>query len=66
MATLSRKAELWKQFDGSRGLFNACYRKLLSFERANGPIDGIEAEYFLEYEAASLVNNERSKFYIYG
>ena len=54
------------RFPGSAALFRACWRDLLSLERANGPVRDLEVMEVLNDSAAALVNDETSKFYIYG
>ncbi len=60
-----KKADYWEQFNGSRELFNACWRQLKrDVYTESMPADEISA--WLEALAAERVNNPRSKFYIYG
>ena len=60
------KAQARKQFDGSTGLFNVCWREYLRACRSDdtdAPSDVLE---FLDQEASFRVNNPKSRFYIYG
>lgn len=57
------KKDFARHFEGSRALFEYCWRRFLQV-RLN-----IEPEYitdFLDDTAAEAVNNEKSRFYIYG
>lgn len=59
------KDQYWQDFDGSRELFNACWRQLKK-EVYTESMRADEVSAWLEAFAAERVNNPRSKFYIYG
>ncbi len=59
------KAHYWQDFEGSRALFEACWRQMKrDVYTGSMPEDVVAA--WLEAFAAERVNNPRSKFYIYG
>lgn len=60
----TRKRLAWLAFDGSRRLFEACWRELLAFERDSDVVDDVAA--FLDGAAARRVNDPNSTFYIHG
>lgn len=55
------KEEFYNNFSGSYDLFCYCWRRFLS---CGGCVDDVVS--FLEDAAAAAVNDENSKFYIYG
>ena len=59
------KEQFWQDFDGSRALFDACWRQMKrEVYTSSMPADEIAA--WLESFAAERVNNPKSRFYIYG
>lgn len=61
-----RRAYYEDRFNGSPALFRACWRSLLENERSNGTLTHGETKEFLDARAGELVNDENSRFYIYG
>ena len=59
------KEQYWQDFEGSRALFEACWRQLRK-EVYTESMRADEVAAWLEAFAAERVNNPRSKFYIYG
>ena len=59
------KEQFWADFDGSRALFDACWRQMRR-EVYTGSMPEDEVAAWLEAFASERVNNPRSKFYIYG
>lgn len=64
------KEDYWKSFDdGSRDLFEAVWRKLRSYAKSSIDLDwndNKEVEQWLETLSSELVNDSKSRFYIYG
>ena len=63
------KEDYWKNFDGSRDLFEAVWRKLRSYAKSSINLDwndNKEVEQWLESLASEFVNDPESRFYIYG
>ena len=59
------KEQFWQDFEGSRELFDACWRQMKRDVYIGGmPEEEVAA--WLEAFAAERVNNPRSKFHIYG
>jgi len=64
MKTKEQKQELRKNNKQDREqLFNAAWRKILAFDKES-EIDDLQGLY--DMVVAELVNNPRSKYYIYG
>jgi hypothetical protein len=62
------KEDYWKSFEGSRDLFDECW-KMLRCEAKHTEIDfneNLDIEQRLENFASDKVNDPRSRFYIYG
>jgi hypothetical protein len=62
------KEDYWKSFEGSRDLFDECW-KMLRREAKHTEIDfneNLDIEQRLENFASDKVNDPRSRFYIYG
>ena len=63
------KEDYWKNFDGSRDLFESVWRKLRSYAKSSIDLDwndNKEVEQWLESLASEFVNDPESRFYIYG
>ena len=63
------KEDYARGFDGSRDLFDTVWRKLRSYAKSSINLDwnnNKEVESWLETLASELVNNPKSRFYIYG
>ncbi len=61
------KKDFESSFDGSGYLFDSCWDMMVAKYMKNGDIKTVEdVEYCLDEIAANLVNNPRSRFYIYG
>lgn len=61
------KKDFEASFDGSGYLFDSCWDMMVTKHMKNGGIKTVEdVEYCLDEIAADLVNNPRSRFYIYG
>jgi hypothetical protein len=62
------KEDYWKSFEGSRDLFDECW-KMLRREAKHTEIDfneNLDIEQRLKNFASDKVNDPRSRFYIYG
>ena len=55
------KKDFQRHFDGSTALFEYCWKKAIKIYCGDGDLQEL-----LEYIATETVNNEKSKFYIYG
>lgn len=57
-----------KNFDGGAALFSACWRVYLGYLRGaiDYPSDQGDVDRWLDQIASVLVNNPKSRFYIYG
>ena len=61
------KKDFEASFGGSGYLFDSCWNMMVTKYMKNGDIETVEdVEHCLDEIAANLVNNPRSRFYIYG
>jgi flagellar basal body-associated protein FliL len=61
------KKDFEASFDGSESMFDSCWDMMVTKYMKNGDIKTVEEVYYcLDEIVANLVNNPRSRFYIYG
>lgn len=66
---VKKRAHYQPRFDGSRGLFNACWNQFQRYRREGAidePQDDEDVMQWLDEIAAEKVNNPQSRFWIYG